>query len=164
MKKIITLLLLFLVHATHAYAQDTPKVLFSPKGGCEQAIVDEIAKAQKTINVAMYELTSREISQALIAAKARGVIIRIFLDLKEGKTKYSKGTYLSQNGIAVKYYMGHGLMHNKFAVIDEKILLTGSFNWTPTAEQKNQENLLVLDDPVFIKQYSDRFEYLWKTQ
>lgn len=52
-------------------------------------------------------------------------------------------------------------MHNKFGIFDGKKLITGSFNWTASADQKNAENLLVLDDPVLIKRFQTRFDKLW---
>lgn len=137
------------------------KVLFSPNGGCQGAVVQEISQAQKTIDIAMYNLTSREISQELIKAKARGVQIRVFLDKGEGNGKYSKGRYLMDKGIDVHFYAGTGLMHNKFAVIDNKVLITGSFNWTASAERENQENLLIITEENVVKQYAQRFEMLW---
>jgi len=137
-------------------------VHFSPKGGCQEAIVGQIDNAQKTIDIAMYYLTSREIAQALVRAKDRGVQIRILLDKSQETQKYSKSRYLIKRGFAVKYHTGYGLMHNKYAVIDNAVLITGSFNWTPTADQKNEENLIVITDPGVVKKFAERFEYLWK--
>jgi len=54
-------------------------------------------------------------------------------------------------------------MHNKFAIIDGKELITGSFNWTQTAQERNEENMLIIHDQDTIDQYSQRFEYLWNT-
>lgn len=138
------------------------KVYFSPNGGCQDAIISEISKAQKTIDIAMYYLTSREIAQELVKAKDRKVSIRIVLDQSQEAQTYSKSRYLIKNEIEVRYCICSGLMHNKFAVIDGKILITGSFNWTPTADQKNEENLLIMTDKELIKKYEDRFEYLWQ--
>ena len=137
------------------------KVLFSPNGGCQEEVVQGISQAQKTIDIAMYNLTTREISQELIKAKERGVQIRVFLDKGEGNGKYSKGRYLMDKGIDVRFYAGIGLMHNKFAVIDNRILITGSFNWTASAERENQENLLIITDENTVKQYAQKFEVLW---
>ena len=67
------------------------RALFSPNGGCQEAVIQEINQAQKTIDIAMYNLTAREISQELIKAKERGVRVRVFLDKGEGNGKYSKG-------------------------------------------------------------------------
>ena len=162
MKKLIWMILAYLLIPLSLFAGGT-KVLFSPNGECQQAIVDEINAASSRIDIAMYNLTSREIAQALIAAKERGVAIRIFLDQEEANSKYSKGRYLAQNGLSIRCYQGEGLMHNKFAVIDNRVLITGSFNWTPTAERKNQENLLIMTDKDLIKQFSNRFELLWRS-
>jgi phosphatidylserine/phosphatidylglycerophosphate/cardiolipin synthase-like enzyme len=137
------------------------KVLFSPNGGCQEAVIQEISQAQKTIDIAMYNLTTREISQELIKAKERGVQIRVFLDQGEGNGRYSKGRYLMDKGIDVRFYAGTGLMHNKFAVFDNRRLITGSFNWTASAEKNNQENLLIITDENIVKQYTQRFEILW---
>ena len=57
--------------------------------------------------------------------------------------------------------MGPGLMHDKFAVIDDQVVLTGSFNWTATAEKKNSENLLVLTDKGLAQKYMKQFKHLW---
>jgi phosphatidylserine/phosphatidylglycerophosphate/cardiolipin synthase-like enzyme len=143
-----------------AYA-DPIRVLFSPNGGCQVGVIQEISKAQKTIDIAMYDLTNREICQELIKAKGKGVGIRIFLDQGEGNSRYSKGRYLMDKGIDIRFYTGTGLMHNKFAVIDNKVLITGSFNWTIAAERENQENLLIITDENAVRQYVQRFEMLW---
>ena len=137
------------------------KVYFSPNGGCTDAIVREINGAQKTVDVMMYSFTSRPIVRAMEKAKERGVAIRVLLDKGQETQKYAKGRYFTNKGIAVKYDTGSGLMHNKVGIIDGKVLFTGSFNWTAQAEARNAENLLVIDDPVLIKKYQERFEYLW---
>ena len=54
-------------------------------------------------------------------------------------------------------------MHNKFAVIDGRVLLTGSFNWTASADKRNEENLLIIMDKDLIKKYEERFVYLWRS-
>jgi len=158
--RIIAAIALSLSIISAVFAEST-KVLFSPNGGCQDAVVQEISRAQKTIDIAMYNLTAREISQELIKAKERGCQIRVFLDQGEGNGKYSKGKYLLDKGINVRFYAGTGLMHNKFAVIDNRVLITGSFNWTTSAERENQENLLIITDETVVKQYSQRFEMLW---
>jgi phosphatidylserine/phosphatidylglycerophosphate/cardiolipin synthase-like enzyme len=52
-------------------------------------------------------------------------------------------------------------MHHKFAIIDNRLLLTGSYNWTFAANNKNEENLMVIDDPEIIIRYQNQFEKLW---
>lgn len=137
------------------------KVYFSPNGGCQQAIISEINKAQKSIDVAMYSFTSREIAQALVVARERHVKIRILLDIFEIKDHYSKSRFLINKGFAIKFHLGPGLMHDKFVVIDERVVVTGSFNWTITAETKNAENLLVINDKELARSYEKHFKHLW---
>ena len=52
-------------------------------------------------------------------------------------------------------------MHNKFAVIDNKVLITGSFNWTSQAVNANQENIAVIENSHLVKLYNQEFEKLW---
>lgn len=160
-KYILTLFIVFSLFPFSILSAET-SVYFSPNGGCQQAIIQEISKAQKTIDIAMYYLTSREIAQELIKAKERGVAIRVFLDQSQEHASYSKSRYLMKKGIEVRFYVGSGLMHNKFAIIDKKVLITGSFNWTATADKENQENLLIMTDKDLIRKYAERFELLWE--
>lgn len=142
-------------------ASASVEVYFSPKGGCTDAIVKQISKAVSTIDIAMYSFSSRPISSELLKAKDKGVKVRMLFDKGQQTQQYSGSRYLAKNGVSVKYDMGSGLMHNKFAVIDGKILVTGSFNWTQSAERKNRENLLILDDTALIKKYQAEFEKVW---
>ena len=54
-------------------------------------------------------------------------------------------------------------MHNKFVIVDEAFVMTGSFNWTYQAAKSNQENLLVVDNEYYIEKYTTEFERLWKS-
>ena len=139
------------------------EVYFSPNGGCQQAVVSEIGQATQTIDVAMYYLSSKEIARALIKAHEKNVRVRIVLDQGQEIESVSKSGYFIRHGIEVRYHLGFGLMHNKFAVIDGKSLITGSFNWTSTAEESNEENLLIISDASVIEKFEERFNYLWNT-
>ena len=144
-------------------AQQVINVYFSPNGGCQQAVISEIRKATQTIDIAMYYLSSRDIAQALVQASENNVRVRIVLDQGQEIEHASKSGYLIKHGLEVRYHLGFGLMHNKFAIIDGKSLVTGSFNWTLTAEERNEENLLIITDERTIAKYKERFDYLWNT-
>ena len=161
MKKVIIFFIFYLIPCL-SWSQGI-QVYFSPNGGCEHAVISEIRKANQTIDIAMYYLSSREIVQALIKAKENNVRIRIVLDQGQEIENSSKSGYLVKHGFDLRYHLGFGLMHNKFAIIDGKSLITGSFNWTLTAEERNEENLLVITDEDTIEKYQQRFEYLWST-
>ncbi len=152
--------MVFLIGVTSlAYAET--KVYFSPNGGCQEAVITAINRAHRSIDIAMYEFTSRETAQALVAAKKRQVKVTIVLDIAQIKERYSKGRYLISKGFNVKFHMGPGLMHDKFAVIDDEEVLTGSFNWTSSADRKNAENLLIIKDQKLAQKYEKQFRLLW---
>lgn len=141
-----------------SFAQET-KVFFSPRGGCEKAIVTELAKARVSIDVAMYYLTSTPIVKQLVAAKKRGVAVRVFLDKSQKNSSDTR--YLKNKGVNLRIYKGSGLMHNKIGIVDGKVLITGSFNWTDNAEKDNQENLVIITNKSLIDQYAKHFEAMW---
>ena len=149
------------------------RVFFSPRGGCEEAILAQLDGARKYIHVAMYAFTSRYLAQALVRAKERGVEVKVVLDRSfQEESKYSKGEYLKRKGVPVKLVapvemrgikMIKGLMHHKFAVIDGEVVVTGSYNWTARAERVNYENLLIfVDSPGLARAYEEEFERLWR--
>ena len=146
------------------------EVYFSPDGGAQDAIVERIEGAERAIDVAMYALTNREIAWALVRAHERGVEVRVLLDGDfDASCKYSKNTFLSRHGVNVKLDRSHivggevqGYMHNKFAVVDGKVVITGSYNWTASAEHRNDENLLIITDaPKLCRKYESQFVKLW---
>lgn len=155
-------LLIFSLFASACWGQSI-QVYFSPNGGCQEAVISEIRKASQSIDIAMYYLSSKEIAQALVKAQENNVRVRIVLDQGQEIESASKSGYLVKHGFDLRYHLGFGLMHNKFAIIDGKSLITGSFNWTLTAQERNEENLLVISDQATIEKYKQRFEYLWTT-
>jgi len=111
----------------------------------------------------MYSFTYEPIAEALIRAKNRGIKIRILMDKGQSQRRYSKYKYLLNNGIAVIQDRHAGIMHNKIAIIDGKILFTGSYNWSKSAEERNQENLLeFINEEKIIRIYQERLNYLWE--
>lgn len=162
MKCFLSGIILFQLFGFPSLVHADTKAYFSPNGGCQDVVVSEISQAKKSIDIAMYSFTSREIAQALVEAQKRHVKVRIVLDKAQKNEHYSKSRYLIGKGFDVKYHSGSGLMHNKFAVIDGWVLLTGSFNWTASADKRNEENLLIITDNKAIEKYVERFQYLWK--
>ncbi len=138
------------------------KVFFSPDGGITEEIIAQIDQADNYVDIAMYSFTSESIAEALVRAKERGVRVRILLDKLQAAGAYSQYQYLLDAGIETITDVHAGIMHNKIAIIDGRILLTGSFNWTKSAEEKNEENfLLFIDEEKIIRIYQTRLNYLW---
>jgi phosphatidylserine/phosphatidylglycerophosphate/cardiolipin synthase-like enzyme len=117
---------------------------FSPKGGCMNAIVAELATAQSEILVQAYSFTCPDIAGALVAAARRRVKVVVLLDRSNEQESYSEFGDLEKNGIQVWIDSEHAIAHNKVMVIDRRTVITGSFNFTRQAENNNAENLLIL--------------------
>ena len=136
------------------------EVYFSPNGGCEDAIIEEVNSAKSSINVAMYYLTERRIANALISAKQKGIKVSVVLDKSQPTQTYSKAVYLTNNGIRPFINSKYSIMHNKYAIVDGKAVITGSYNWTASAEAKNAENLLIIRDEKVAGLYRKNFDKL----
>src|SRR5713101_7069262 len=129
-------------------------VSFSPNGGATDAVVHEVNAATHQILVQAYSFTSAPIAKALIDAHKRGVKILAVLDKSNETEKYSAAAFLVNAGIQTLIDDQHAIAHNKVMVIDSATILTGSFNFTKAAEEKNAENLLVIKDaPELVKAY-----------
>jgi len=122
----------------------TVAVYFSPRGGATEAIISEISKAKHTIQLQAYSFTSAPIAKALLEAHKRGVHVEAMLDKSQKTAKYTSATFLVNAGIPVLIDSKHAIAHNKIIIIDQSTLITGSFNFTKAAEEKNAENLLVI--------------------
>jgi phosphatidylserine/phosphatidylglycerophosphate/cardiolipin synthase-like enzyme len=124
--------------------QLTGRCVFFAKGGCTEAVVEELGKARETVLVQAYLFTSAPVAKALVEAHQRGVRVEVLLDKSQRTERYSSATFLIHAGIATLIDARHAIAHNKVMVIDGQTVLTGSFNFTKAAEEKNAENLLVL--------------------
>lgn len=133
---------------------------FSPNGGCTEAIVNELNAARTSVDVQAYSFTSAPIAQAVANAHARGVKVRVILDKSQQTERYSSLTYLRNHSVPTWVDSKHAIAHNKIMIIDGRTLITGSFNFSKAAEERNAENLLVIrDNPELIRQYQDNFTH-----
>jgi phosphatidylserine/phosphatidylglycerophosphate/cardiolipin synthase-like enzyme len=138
---------------------NTPvQVYFSPRGGCTEALVRELNGAQKEILVQAYSFTSKPIAKALVEAHKRGVKTEIILDKSQRREKYSAADFTAHMGIPTYIDSAHAIAHNKVMVIDREVVITGSFNFTKAAEEKNAENMLIIRSRELAKAYLDNWE------
>jgi phospholipase D len=121
-----------------------------------------LATAQQSIIVAMYGLTDPDIVDAIIAARWRGVEIGIKLDKLQsaGQSQSAAIAQPEAEGVVVEVSKQSRQLHDKFAVIDLRWIVTGSFNWTGNAENRNRENLLVLDCPDLAWSYASEWRLI----
>lgn len=129
------------------------EVFFSPKGGCTEAVVQNLNNARSNVWVQAYSFTSAPIAKALVDAKRRGVNVQLILDKGKSTERYSSATFFLNAGVPTWIDAQHAIAHNKVMVIDGTKVLTGSFNFTKAAEEKNAENLLVISDPALASKY-----------
>lgn len=135
------------------------RVCFSPSGGCTEAIVQELNRATSEIKVQAYSFTSRPIARALLDARKRGVKIDVILDKSNAETtKYGTANFMTNRGIPTFIDDQHAIAHNKVMVIDQQTVITGSFNFTRAAEEKNAENLLIIRDGAIAGLYLKNWE------
>jgi phosphatidylserine/phosphatidylglycerophosphate/cardiolipin synthase-like enzyme len=147
-------------------AQEKPpsiEVYFSRHGGCTDAIIRELNKTKSTVLVQAYSFTSAPIAKALLNAYKRGVKVEVILDKSQRTEKYSSADFLSHAGITTLIDSAHAIAHYKVMVIDGEVVITGSFNFTKAAEEKNAENVLVIRHKVlgekYIKDWEDHAEH-----
>jgi phosphatidylserine/phosphatidylglycerophosphate/cardiolipin synthase-like enzyme len=157
MKKITAVLFLVLsiitVIPVFAFNVDVANVCFSPNGGCTRAIVDQIDKAKSEILIQAYSFTSAPIAKALVNAHKRGIDVEIILDKSNKSAKYSAGDFTAHMGVATYIDSQHAIAHNKIMIIDKEIVITGSFNFTKAAEEKNAENVLIIKSKELTETY-----------
>ena len=136
------------------------EVCFSPKGGCAMKIVDAIQQAKKSIYLQAYGFTSDPIAQALASAKGRGVEVYILLDRSDDAgSSHSRLKTLLDSHVPTWIDGKHAIAHNKVVVIDEELVLTGSYNFTAAAERSNAENMLFIHSTPLASKYITN----WKT-
>jgi len=173
MKKLIltiTLVICFsLITSLGASAVDltlnnTPvQVYFSPRGGCTDAIIEEINQAKSEVLVQAYSFTSAPIAKALLKAYKREVKVEVILDKSQKTEKYSSATFLSNARIPTFIDANHGIAHNKIMIIDKQTVITGSFNFTKAAEENNAENLIIIRSKelagIYLKNWQSHKEH-----
>jgi phosphatidylserine/phosphatidylglycerophosphate/cardiolipin synthase-like enzyme len=154
----IFLLTIFVYTSAFAFEADIIQVCFSPHGGCEQAIIKQLANAKEEIKIQAYSFTSAPIAKALLDAHRRGVSVEIILDKSQKKQRYSSYTFFKNQGIPVLIDAAHAIAHNKIIIIDQQIVITGSFNFTKAAESKNAENVLIVKSKKLAEIYSKNWK------
>jgi len=151
-------------HSFDLTLNNTPAhVYFSPDGGCTAAIVKQIDNATMEVLVQAYSFTSAPIAKALVNAKKRAVNVEVIVDKSQRKepkkqgASYTSATFLANMKVPTYIDDAHSIAHNKIIIIDKQIVITGSFNFSKAAEEKNAENLLILKNSELAGIYIDNF-------
>lgn len=155
-----------LAWANGAPAEDLPargqvSVAFSPSDDAGARVIEALDAARHQVLVHAYTLTHRAIAEALVAARRRGVDVRVVADREQAdKVTTSLLEWLVERGVPVWLDGQHAAAHNKVMVIDADLesatVVTGSFNFTQAAQFRNAENLLILrGNPELAARYAE---------
>ncbi len=130
---------------------------------CENLVLPAVDAAQTQILVAAYAFTRTRIAAALVRARARGVDVRMKIDAKQAEYPLAEKqlAYLARHDIPVERIAVRGeyaAMHNKFMVVDRRIVIAGSYNYTTTAQFANWENVLSIESPEIAASYAEAWE------
>jgi len=130
------------------------------KGGVDRVIIQDINQSKDQIEMAMYYLTNKEITKSLIDAHKRGVKIKIFTDDKKVRSKRYR--YLASQGINIRNDKNSkAIMHNKFLIIDQKLVWLSSANYTVYSFYRNYDNFIRIEDRDIARYYSRKFDSLY---
>jgi len=137
------------------------EVCFSPDEPCDLKLIKLIQSAKKSIDMTIYDINRDKLVHELMVASKR-IPVRILVDRRQAKGEHSLVPLLIKAGVPVKFGRQRGIMHNKFTLVDHKMLETGSFNYTNHASEANNENQIYLTSPIIVEKYKKRFEQLWE--
>ncbi|KAL0102457.1 hypothetical protein PUN28_018016 [Cardiocondyla obscurior] len=124
-------------------------------------LIQYLDSATDSLDICMYFFTFPDLAKAVINAKHRNVVIRMILDESMTQNDRSQIINFYKEGIQPVSQKLDILMHHKFAIIDNKILISGSINWTKSAFFGNFENVLVTDEVAIVKPFIYEFEKMW---
>ena len=136
------------------------EVYFSPSDRTRRRLLELIGNARETIRLALYVFTDAQLYDELMSARDRGVRIEALWDfLSLADCQFSKVDELRKAGIG-QFEANPGLLHHKYAIIDDRLVITGSANWSGSGMDKNDENILIIQDERITQQFRANFEQL----
>jgi phosphatidylserine/phosphatidylglycerophosphate/cardiolipin synthase-like enzyme len=135
------------------------EIFFSPEDKPASRIIELVQGAEHSIHFMAYNFTSNEIGEAVMERAQAGVGVSGIMD--EGQVRSSQGTEYDpfiQTGLDVRLDGNeNGLMHHKVLIIDRKIVITGSYNFTASAEESNDENVVIIFNPEVAELYYQEY-------
>ncbi|QZY97793.1 phospholipase D family nuclease [Pantoea dispersa] len=147
-----------------AVAAPSIDVGFSPEGSAQQLVLRTLDSARESIHLMGYSFTSPEVVRALVAARRRGVDVRVVVDDKGNRSKASQAALnvLANAGIPLRTNGQYKIMHDKVIITDGQNVELGSFNYTRSAAESNSENALVVRGvPALAQTYLAHWQSRW---
>ena len=138
-------------------------ICFTPGDNCVDEILNLLDSAKSTIDICVFTISDDRISKKIVNCMEKGINVKIITDNDKQHDKGSDVNWLFDKGVKVKMDMSKNHMHHKFAIIDNKKILTGSYNWTRSAAKYNHENFLITDNKKTVREFKTEFDKLWES-
>lgn len=141
------------------------EAIFGRERSIAEVIESQLALSQNSIDAALHRLNSQRLARALVDARERGVDIRLVIDRSKYEKSQATRKLLSACEFPFRLACGRdgtgSKMHHKFALLDHRLVITGSYNWTFASESRNHENILLLRERGLVDTFRQEFEALW---
>lgn len=156
---------LLLALASLSHAEPRVQVGFSPEGSARALVLETIGSARHSIQMLSYAFQAPDIMQALVAAKQRGVEVRVVVDKQRnlGRASRQAMDFVVRQGVELRTNAHFHIHHDKAMIVDGNAVQTGSFNYAASAETLNSENVVVMHDmPAVTAQYAAHWQSRWE--
>jgi phosphatidylserine/phosphatidylglycerophosphate/cardiolipin synthase-like enzyme len=139
-------------------------VYFAPEDHVQQQILDMIGIAQSSIEFLGYSFTADPLADVLIEKSKQGVEVRGVMDAVSAASNIgTEYDHFRQAGLDVRLASTIGAMHHKVFIIDGQLVMLGSYNFTKSADEANDENLLIIHNPDIASEFRVEFERIFAT-
>jgi len=136
------------------------QVFFAPSSNIEKELVSFMKSAKDSIELCVFELNLQSVVDALVDKHKSGVNVRVIIDADyQGEHELSS---LYKSGVEIKTDPRSAFMHNKFVVVDERKVWTGSYNFTKNGTHKNDNNALTIESELLAENYVAEFDEMWR--
>ena len=136
-------------------------ICFSRTDECDDLLISLINSAQKYIHIMIYVFTLDRLAEALINAHERGVEVKVIVESEKAYIRGSEVERLVDYGVSVALDGNPNFMHHKVMIVDGEVVVTGSYNWSYSAEEKNDENVVVIASERVAEMYELEFQRVW---
>lgn len=157
---------------TEALFQSPGEGPAQPRAGCQcslphsesslSRLLRALLDARVSLELCLFAFSNPQLGRAVQLLHQRGVRVRVVTDCDYMALNGSQIGLLRKAGIQVRHDQDLGYMHHKFAIVDKKVLITGSLNWTTQAIQNNRENVLIMEDAEYVRLFLEEFERIWE--
>jgi phosphatidylserine/phosphatidylglycerophosphate/cardiolipin synthase-like enzyme len=136
-------------------------VYFAPEDNVEKIIYDRIENAEKSIKFMEFSFTSDKIGEVIIKKFKEGITVEGVFEKNGSDTEYSEYTKIKIEGIPVRLDTNKYIMHHKVIIIDDYRVITGSFNISKNANNRNDENIIIIDSRELASKYIEEFKRIY---